>query len=721
MFSRKGKGQKGVSFKLQFNLFFIFFAVALYSVILITALQQFTGITETISARLGIPIAIQAADLIDGDAFERLSQTLDIQDPYYEQTRLELWAKKESSGCLYLYTMAPVSDTVYRYIIDGSAPIEDPNDFSPLGTEEDISNYSQYVKQTMETQTPQSSRIDYSPEWGWVITAYAPIINSKGESVGFAGCDFRAENVYQQLWSRLLRQLAVSLVFMILGLIGHRYLVSRVDNMMDSIQKGSIEIKEYLNILENVSDGLFLLDSSLRIGPYYSTSLETIFNRKNLAGADINEILNSFLDKKSQMAAEEFFDAAFKSNIGWRYVSRLNPLKEIIAYFDNQDGGFTERHLQFDFRRLGDKKVERLFVVVHDTTEQKKLTEEVEKTRNENRHEMEMLQNILHVDPNTLLAFLESAKQDSDAINEGLRSAEQLTSGASPDYHILLNTIFRHSHSLKGDAELLDLAFLADQAEDLEQKVMAIRDAKNPTGEDFLPLTLSFSGLLSILETLNTIITKWFRLSDTFWGAGGGEINFLRDSLTKMALRLAARYGKEVDLIIAGLEDQNFKPDKHKAIRDILVQLVRNSVYHGIEMPEARKLSGKNECGRIEIQASITADNLRIVCRDDGGGIDGEAIKNQAIQGGIIAKEAAETMNEREKIMLIFHPGFSTAESSDLTAGKGVGLSLVKSRVKELRGKFSIKSRKGHYTEFILTFPLEGLINRAKTINATVS
>jgi Amt family ammonium transporter len=238
------------------------------------------------------------------------------------------------------------------------------------------------------------------------------------------------------------------------------------NSVLDKLQEGTVEKREYLNILENVSDGLFLLDASLRIGPYYSSSLETIFRRKDLAGLEAMEIFGAFLDEKARSAAGEFLEAAFMPDIAWRHVEKLNPLKEVTAYFDDLAGGFIERHLEFDFRRLGDTAVDRLFVVVRDLTERTALVEEIEKARNENRREMEMLQKILHVEGGTLMAFLESARQDAEAINEGLRAAGNAPEH-SGDYREWLDSIFRHSHSLKGDAELLALDFLADQAEDL--------------------------------------------------------------------------------------------------------------------------------------------------------------------------------------------------------------------------------------------------------------
>ncbi|MDR2020839.1 MAG: ammonium transporter [Treponema sp.] len=485
------------------------------------------------------------------------------------------------------------------------------------------------------------------------------------------------------------------------------------NSVLDKLQEGTVEKREYLNILENVSDGLFLLDSSFKIGPYYSSSLETIFKRTGLAGLDVMEVFGAFLDGKTMSVAQEFFEAAFNRELRWRHVERLNPLREVTAYFDNLAGGFAERHLEFDFRRVGpEDRVEQLLVVVRDTTERVELVEEIEKTKDENRREMEMLQKILHLEPGTLLAFLESAKQDAEAINEFLRRPESSSSGSGADisdYRRRLDVISRHSHSLKGDAELLALDFIAEQAEDLEQKILTIRNAETLSGEDFLPLVFSCSSLLETLEQLNALLAKWLRFSSALNTGTGAKVSLMEDALRQMARRLAGRYGKQVELTVTGLEDRNLRPDTHKALKDILVQLVRNSVYHGIEKPEQRRKVGKAESGSISIRAAAEGSNLRIVYRDDGMGIDSEKIKRRALGTGIITREKADTMSEREQMLLIFHPGFSTAETPDRVAGKGAGLSLVTARLRELKGRLSLKSRRGSHSEFTLVFPLHAL------------
>jgi signal transduction histidine kinase len=461
-----------------------------------------------------------------------------------------------------------------------------------------------------------------------------------------------------------------------------------------------VEKGEYLNILENVRDGLFLLDSNRNIAPYYSASLETIFRRGDLAGCDITEIFSAFLDEKTRANAAEFFDVSFDPNIPWRHVEKLNPLAETDAYFDDRAGGFIVRRLEFSFARIGgDGKVDRLFAVVRDLTEQKELADEVEKTRNESRQEMEMLQRIIHVEPPMLMDFLEGVKDDAEAINDELRSGGE-------NYGDRLDAIFRHSHAIKGDSQLISLDFLSDKAEGLEQRIVELRKKTNIEAGDFLPLTISCSDLMNSIEKLEGIINKWLKLSDTVRGSVIQKGDGLGAALGGMAKRLAERYGKEIELTSSGFENYNLHPGKSKALRDILVQFVRNSVYHGIEKPADREAAGKKRAGQIRISARSDESKFYILYRDDGAGIDGEKAASRAVSRGLITREKAKGLSEQEKIRFIFQPGFSTAENGDAVAGKGVGLSLVRQRIKQLNGKLTLKSRPGLYCEFSLVFPL---------------
>jgi two-component system chemotaxis sensor kinase CheA len=173
----------------------------------------------------------------------------------------------------------------------------------------------------------------------------------------------------------------------------------------------------------------------------------------------------------------------------------------------------------------------------------------------------------------------------------------------------------------------------------------------------------------------------------------------------KLARDVARQVRKSVELEVIGAEtelDRNLV----EALSDPLVHLVRNAIDHGIEAPEARRLAGKNEQGNVRLSAQQEGDHVMIEVRDDGAGIDPEKIRESAIRKGLIDAESAARLSADECLQLIFLPGFSTkAEVSDLS-GRGVGMDVVQSRIRELSGSVQIQSEIGRGTRMSIKVPL---------------
>jgi methyl-accepting chemotaxis protein len=210
---------KKSSLRFRFILFFTLFVLARTGVSTIVSLRQTIQVATGIFGQQGLPLVEKTIDLIDGDAFERLVQSLDPRDPFYEETRRQMLDLKADTNSRYLYTMARISDRIYRYIIDGSVEPEDEENFSPIGTDEDVSSYDPAFWKTLETETIQISNIAFQDSWGWMISVYAPIFNSQGRAVGIIGCDFDGTALYEIIRTQVIRQVLMSLGFVLLGLV----------------------------------------------------------------------------------------------------------------------------------------------------------------------------------------------------------------------------------------------------------------------------------------------------------------------------------------------------------------------------------------------------------------------------------------------------------------------------------------------------------------------
>jgi two-component system chemotaxis sensor kinase CheA len=158
-------------------------------------------------------------------------------------------------------------------------------------------------------------------------------------------------------------------------------------------------------------------------------------------------------------------------------------------------------------------------------------------------------------------------------------------------------------------------------------------------------------------------------------------------------------------------EDTEFDKNLIESLSEPLIHLLRNSIDHGIELPDLRIQQGKAEKGRIDLIATPLDDSVVIEIRDDGKGIDPEKLKMLAFQKGIITEHQLETMNDDDALQLIFAPGFSTNEEVSDLSGRGVGMDAVRTMVNQAGGKIEMSSELGIGTTFKLLLPQTMSVN----------
>lgn len=177
------------------------------------------------------------------------------------------------------------------------------------------------------------------------------------------------------------------------------------------------------------------------------------------------------------------------------------------------------------------------------------------------------------------------------------------------------------------------------------------------------------------------------------------------DRFPRMVRDLSNSQGKEVRLEMEGI---GIELDRTvlDAIRDPLLHMLRNSVDHGIELPEERVKMGKPRHGTIKLKASRLGDKVLIEVSDDGRGIDLEKVKEKAIEKHIINRQDAEAMTTEDIVDLLGSPGLSTAQKVTDVSGRGVGLNVVINKIESVGGTVRIKTEKNHGTTFTMTIPL---------------
>ncbi len=176
-------------------------------------------------------------------------------------------------------------------------------------------------------------------------------------------------------------------------------------------------------------------------------------------------------------------------------------------------------------------------------------------------------------------------------------------------------------------------------------------------------------------------------------------------SAQQLADRIANDHGKKVLVTCRG-HDQ--VPEAYRRpVKDVLIQLIRNAVVHGIESPSERQASGKSPEGHIRINFEMTDGGraFRMMCEDDGRGLTPEKLRKTAVAKGIISQADATALSDQEAMMLVFRSGFSTASGVTRDAGRGVGMDVIAEIAARLGGRISLNSEIGKNMRLSLSFP----------------
>ncbi len=475
--------------------------------------------------------------------------------------------------------------------------------------------------------------------------------------------------------------------------------------------------RETTEILETVNEGLFLIDKDLVIGEQHSAKLSDVLGKQQFGGQSFQSLLENIVSAKDADTARGFIELLFDQKIKEKLIGDLNPLNNVEVNIANQSGGFLTKHLQFSFARAYQKndddiaEISHVLVTVLDITEQVKLERALNESRKHNESQLEMITSLLHTHPGLLREFIANSFNCFNRINNVLRQPAK-TNQAVRDKAV---NIFREIHNFKGEAASLKLEFFETAAHKMEDTLAELRDKQDLTGNDYLGLTVQLENLISYTQQVEHLTEKLGQ----FAIVSGNKAKTVStpvasnrpgrtwDHLHEFVQNIAARNGKLVKLVASGLSELELEPGYEQQLKEIVIQLLRNSVVHGIETPSDRELCEKPMEGRIDLRlAKISDTEMELTVMDDGAGLDYDAIREKAFASGKWPEDEIESWTNKHLLGLIFHEGFSTAPEVSKDAGRGVGMEAVMNHVLEHRGKITVSSRRSRHCRFVITLPI---------------
>jgi signal transduction histidine kinase len=468
------------------------------------------------------------------------------------------------------------------------------------------------------------------------------------------------------------------------------------------------------DILKTVKEGFFLLDADYRIGSVWSDALTRLFGRTDFAGLAFEELLKKLVPSATLNTATKYIKLLWGERAHENLMKSINPLGQLEIHVETASGAREARYLQFDFHRvMGPKGVKHVLVSVGDITSSVMLAKELQESQENANQQVDMLLGVMHIDPVQLMSFLDATETGLQLVNAIMKEPARSDS----EFRKKLDGLFRELHSIKGEASALNLMSVAHRTHGLEDMVTELKKKPELSGNDFLSVVLKLDDLLAHLRSVRELGSRLSSLRDSapvdtsvtanIRGPAASAAKAAADELTgtlnSLAERLAHDHKKRFKLSLSGLNEipRSYVP----TIKDVLIQMLRNSAVHGIEASDVRRAHIKEDVGVVRIEFRKASDGFELMFEDDGAGLLPDQLKAAAVRKQIVTPEEAAAMDTRAAMALIFRPGFSTQEHVSMDAGRGVGMDVVAKSVYAIGGKIGVTTNPGKFTRFKVSLP----------------
>lgn len=451
----------------------------------------------------------------------------------------------------------------------------------------------------------------------------------------------------------------------------------------------SVHLEDVLSELAIMRDslkiGIFFMNRNYIIQSNYSGYLGAMFSNPDLAGKNLLDVLSPCISSNELETIKDYFTMIFEEAHEQYILDEINPLVELE--YNAPDFPKT-KYFQFDFVTIKRSSGEIFALVsVYDITSKVELRKQLHEEGNRRHEEMKAVFELIQIEPHVLNEFIEDMEHEFEQINNVL-SNNDLTANET------LVKVYQSIHSIKSNAFALEQNTFGDKVHKIESKIKKLSEKEDVGFKDMLNLTKDIEKLTlqkeNFKETKEKI--KAHKLNETFEGENKMQ-NLLLNSLNQTVKRVSNDLRKNVKLVAGEIEIETINKNIRRIIKDILLQLIRNSIVHGIEKE-----------GQIKLSIKINDDKVHIYMSDNGRGFEYKKIAEKALKLKLIKRE--DINNKEELIKTVFSPGFSTAEEEGIHGGRGIGLNMVLDRIRENKGTFKVETKQGKGTTFHIYFPV---------------
>jgi len=456
------------------------------------------------------------------------------------------------------------------------------------------------------------------------------------------------------------------------------------------------ERDEIAAMKDSLKIGIFFMDQDYIIQDNYSRYLEELLADGDLKGKQFTDLLKASVSARELDSIKDYLGMVVDRTFDHVTLSEINPLHE-LCYVDPQG---NKKIFNCAFLTVDRGKDEvAVLVTIYDITAQTELQERLQREERKRQEEMSSLFELIQVDSATFKAFQEDVEYEFSRIDD-------ILGDSSLANQEILVEVYQSVHAIKSNAVTLGLNNFGVKVHEVESEIKRLRNQETEIPfDDMLHLTIEIEKLVQEKESFKQIINriKSFKAES---GEQKSHEDLLLETLSKTADKVAADTEKKIRFVTTDVDLDAIEKGPRQVMKEVLMQLVRNSVMHGLETPDERLSRGKNEVGTIRLSIKHSDSNIHVRLGDDGRGIDFDKIREKAVSMNLIKEE--EASNKNQLLKAIFSAGFSTAEDEEgMHAGRGIGLNLVRDRVRNARGTIKLQTESGKGTVFNIFFPVE--------------
>jgi chemotaxis protein histidine kinase CheA len=434
----------------------------------------------------------------------------------------------------------------------------------------------------------------------------------------------------------------------------------------------------------------------------HSKSMESIFGVQKIAGENFTSFMRPLIIPRDLEALEMFMRHLFNADMDEEVVNQLNPIEQVKIYHEDQ-GIVGTKFIRVMFTRIWKKdQIKNIMVTVSDETESILLQQHLEESEKKKKQETEQVLSILKIDPSLIRGFLYNAKRTLRGISERYEANKK------KNLVELIDFTFQTIHNLKGNAVVIGLDLMSNKFHEIEDAVEKIR-GKQITGKDFLTILYEMDEADKMIDDMSAMLRK---VADIYrkYPSGGHVVSniILINTLEKAVKVMSNKVEKPVDFFFNNEANLVIPDDYINSFKDIMIQLIRNSIAHGIEERNVRMNSGKLIGGTItvELDQPDGGELLQITYSDDGRGLDIKKITENAVTRNLITEYEANNLTRERAAEFIYETGFSTSKEIDKQSGRGQGMSLVSTLISDLNGSFKVDFEEGKFFKIIINIPL---------------